>query len=80
VPFLLWDKYISQFVEELAITYESLQKVSFLIDATRREFALIEAAHAGDAAAAHALLDHLRDRGEDGPCKVAGRLPSRGSD
>jgi hypothetical protein len=31
-------------------------------DANRREFALIEAANAGDTAAAHALLDHLRDQ------------------
>jgi hypothetical protein len=31
-------------------------------DANRREFALIEAASHGDAAAAHALLDHLRDQ------------------
>src|SRR5271163_4132197 len=35
------------------------------IDANRREYALIEAANASDAAAAHPLLDHLREQGED---------------
>jgi DNA polymerase III delta subunit len=34
-------------------------------DANRREFALIEAANVGDTAAAHALLDHLRDQDEE---------------
>jgi hypothetical protein len=34
-------------------------------DANRREFALIEAANAGDVAAAGALLDHLREHDED---------------
>jgi hypothetical protein len=57
-------------------------------EVNRRESALIEAASAGDAAAAHALLDHLRDQdeealaneltpllqAEDGARKVAYRL------
>jgi hypothetical protein len=34
-------------------------------DANRREFALIEAVNDGDSAAAAALLDHLRDQGEE---------------
>ncbi len=34
-------------------------------EANRREFALIDAAFAGDLAAAHALLDHLREQDED---------------
>jgi hypothetical protein len=35
-------------------------------EANRLEFVLIEAAFAGDTAAAHALLDHLREQDEDG--------------
>ncbi len=33
-------------------------------EAHRREFALIEAANAGDVPAAHALLDHLQEQDE----------------
>jgi hypothetical protein len=57
-------------------------------DANRREYALIEAAEAGDLVAAHALLDHLREQDataladelapllttEDGARKLAVRL------